>query len=181
MIGYCILPNSMFCACKCLIEVNCPRRPLLYVYVLYMYSACVCTYVYMYIHVYVYIHSNTHIFKGFDLVFGVLYFLKLFPPLLLWMYKVFTNGPGDLGSMPGWVIPKTLPCVTLSIIRWRSRVMWSNPGNGLVSSPSLWCSSYRKGSLWITLDYGSQLYLHRKHWETLMCIRMHLTPYTDTF
>ena len=23
------------------------------------------------------------------------------------MVRVFTNGPGDLGSIPGWVIPKT--------------------------------------------------------------------------
>ena len=23
------------------------------------------------------------------------------------MVKVFANGPGDLGSIPGWVIPKT--------------------------------------------------------------------------
>ena len=48
--------------------------------------------------------------------------------------RVFANGPGDLGSIPGRVIPKTLkwylipPCLTLSIIRYGSRVKWSNPG-----------------------------------------------------
>ena len=27
-------------------------------------------------------------------------------------------------------------------------------GNGVVPSPTPWCSSYRKGSLRVTLDYG---------------------------
>ena len=30
---------------------------------------------------------------------------------------------------------------------------------GVVPSPTHWCSSYRKGSLRVTLDYGRQLYL----------------------
>ena len=70
----------------------------------------------------------------------------------------------DLGSIPGRVIPKTQkwylmpPCLTLSIIRYRSRVKWSNPGKGIAPSPTPWCSSYRKGSLQVTLDYGRQLY-----------------------
>ena len=48
------------------------------------------------------------------------------------MYIVFANGPGDLGSIPGPVIPKTPkwylmpPCLTLSIIRFGSRVKCSN-------------------------------------------------------
>ena len=48
-------------------------------------------------------------------------------------------------------------CLTLSIIRYISRVKWSNPGKGVVPSPALWCSSYWKGSLQVTLDYGWQL------------------------
>ena len=51
------------------------------------------------------------------------------------------------------------PCLTLSIIRCGSRVKWSNPGNGVAPSPTPWCSSYRKGSLRVTLDYGRKLYL----------------------
>ena len=39
------------------------------------------------------------------------------------------------------------PCLTLSIIRYRSRVKWSNPGKGVVPSPKSQCSSYWKGSL----------------------------------
>ena len=29
---------------------------------------------------------------------------------------------------------------------------------GVAPSPTPWCSSYRKGNLWVTLDYGRQLY-----------------------
>ena len=50
------------------------------------------------------------------------------------------------------------PCLTLSIIRYRSRVKWSNPGNGVASSPTLWCSSYLKGRLGVTLNYDRQFY-----------------------
>ena len=34
----------------------------------------------------------------------------------------------------------TPPCLTLSIIRFGSRVKWSNPGKGVVPSPTHWCS-----------------------------------------
>ena len=50
------------------------------------------------------------------------------------------------------------PCLTLSNIRHISRVKWSNPGKGVVPSPTPQCSSYWKGSLWVVLDYGRQLY-----------------------
>ena len=52
-----------------------------------------------------------------------------------------------------------LSCLTLSIIRYVSRVKKSNPGKGVAPSPTPRCSSYRKGSLRVTLDYGHQLYL----------------------
>ena len=50
------------------------------------------------------------------------------------------------------------PCFTLSIIRCGSRVKWSNPGKGVAPSPTPWCSSYWKGTLWVTLDYSRKLY-----------------------
>ena len=51
------------------------------------------------------------------------------------------------------------PCLTLSIIRHGSRVKWSNPGKGVAPSPTPWSSSYQKGSLRVSLDYGRKLYL----------------------
>ena len=44
------------------------------------------------------------------------------------------------------------PCLALNTIRWGSRVKWNNPGNGVAPSPTPWCSSYWKGSLWVSLD-----------------------------
>ena len=69
------------------------------------------------------------------------------------------------------------PSLTLSLIRYRSRVKWSNLGKGVAPSPTPWCSSYWKGSLRVTLDYGRQLYffllyydvkvLHASHYATV--------------
>ena len=36
------------------------------------------------------------------------------------------------------------PCLRLSIIRYGSRVKWSNPGKGVAPSPTLWCSKLSK-------------------------------------
>ena len=79
--------------------------------------------------------------------------------------RLFTNCLGNLGSTPDRVIPKTLkwylilPCLTLSNIRYISRVKRSNTGNGVAPSPLPQCSSYWKGILRVALDYGRQLYL----------------------
>ena len=81
------------------------------------------------------------------------------------MVSVFANGLGDLGSIPGRVIPNTQKwylmstCLMLSIIRYRSRVKWGNPGKRVAPYPTPWCGSYQKMSLWVTLDYSHQLYL----------------------
>ena len=46
------------------------------------------------------------------------------------------------------------PCLTISIIRYVSRVKWSNSA----PSPTPRCSSYWKGSLLVALDFGRQLF-----------------------
>ena len=74
--------------------------------------------------------------------------------------RVFANGPGDLGSIPGRVIPKTQKMVLdtslLNTQHYKGKVEQSR--EGVAPSPTHWCSSYRKGSLRVTLDYGRQLY-----------------------
>ena len=80
--------------------------------------------------------------------------------------QMFANGLGDLGSIPGRVIPKTqkwyfIPLyLTLSDIRYVSRVKWSNPGKGVAPSPTPQYSSYWKGRLLVALDYGRQIYFY---------------------
>ena len=63
--------------------------------------------------------------------------------------RAFAHGPGDWGSILSRVIPKTqknrylmLPCLTLSIIGYGSKVKWSNPEKGVVPFPTPWRSSY---------------------------------------
>ena len=74
------------------------------------------------------------------------------------MVGVFAYGPGDRGSIPGRVIPKiqkiVLGAALLGAQHYKVRIRCSNPGKGVAPSPTLWCSSYRKGSLRVTLDYG---------------------------
>ena len=81
--------------------------------------------------------------------------------------KVFRQWSGRLGFNP-WVasyqrlkkwylIP---PCLTLSNIKYVSRVKCSNPGKGVAPFPTPRCGSYWKGSLRVTLDYSRQLYLY---------------------
>ena len=73
-------------------------------------------------------------------------------------YYVFANGPGDLGSIPGRVIPKTQKMVLDASlfntqyykVRIKGKVEQSR--EGVAPSPTPWCSSYRKGSLRVNLD-----------------------------
>ena len=79
--------------------------------------------------------------------------------------RVFANGPGDLGLIPGRVIPKTqkmvLDASLLNTQHYKVPIKGKvEPSReGVATYPTSWCSSYRKGSLRVTLDYGRQLYL----------------------
>ena len=92
--------------------------------------------------------------------------------------RVFPNGPGDTGSIPGRVISKTLKMVLdNSLLKTRQYKVhkWSNPGKGEAPSPAPWCSSYWKGSFLVTLDYGRQLYyLQWKEYNKKKEARMNL-------
>ena len=74
--------------------------------------------------------------------------------------EFFGSGPGDRDSIPGRVMPKPqkwhlmLLCLTFIIIKYRSRLNWINPKNGVVSSSKPRCSSIKKRSLQIALDSG---------------------------
>ena len=88
--------------------------------------------------------------------------------------RVFANGPGDLGSIPGRVIPKTQKMVIdaslLNTQHYKVRIKGKveQSREGVAPSPTPWHSSYRKGSLWVTLNYGRQLLLFYS--PTLQCI-----------
>ena len=73
--------------------------------------------------------------------------------------------PALLLFIPGRVIPKTqkmvLDASLLSTQHYKVRIKGKveQSRKGVAPSPTHWCSSYRKGSLRVTLDYGRQLYL----------------------
>ena len=93
------------------------------------------------------------------------YYLPIVPDIGL-AVRVFANGSGDQGSIPGRVIPKTKKKMVLdaSLLNTQHYKVWikgkvEQPREGVAPSHTPWCSSYRKGSLRVTLDYGRQLYL----------------------
>ena len=118
--------------------------------------------------------------RGIDFVTAYAYAMEMFHELqkkdiaflCILLLSVPAHWPSGLsvcqwsmipGSNPRWRHTKGFkngtPCLTLSNIRYISRVKWSNPGKGVVPNCIPWCSSYWKGSLRVTLDYGHQLYL----------------------
>ena len=72
--------------------------------------------------------------------------------------RVFAYDPGDLGSIPGRVIPKTLKMVLdtflLNTQQYKVRIKGKveDSREKELRSPTTQCSSYRKGSLRVTLD-----------------------------
>ena len=73
------------------------------------------------------------------------------------MVKVFANGPGNMGSIPDRVIPKTqkmvLNATLLNTQYYKVRIK-GNPGKGVAPFLTPWCTSYRKRCLRVTLNYG---------------------------
>ena len=71
--------------------------------------------------------------------------------------RVFANGPGDQGSIPGCIIPKTLKMVLdtsfLNTQKYKVHI------KSKVEQSRERSSSYWKGSLLVALDYSRQLYL----------------------
>ena len=73
--------------------------------------------------------------------------------------RVFANGPGDLGSIPGRVIAKTLEMVLdtslLNTQQYKVRIKGKveQTRKGVAPSPTPRCSSYWKGSLLVDFDY----------------------------
>ena len=80
---------------------------------------------------------------------------------------MFAKDQGDLGSIPGRVIPNTLKMVLdtslLNTQQYHVRikgVKWSNLGKGVAPTPTPRRSSHWKESLLVALDYCHQLYLY---------------------
>ena len=119
------------------------------------------TYIHSYICIYIYIYIDSYMYMY---IYKYIY-IFIYVWLIGRVSRVFANGPGDLGSIQGRVIPKTLKMVLDTSllntqqykVRIKAKVKWSNPGKGVAPSPTPRCSSYWKGSLLVALDYSRQL------------------------
>ena len=95
-----------------------------------------------------------------------IYIVYIISPDIGIMVRVFANGPGDLGSIPGWVIPKTQKVILdATFLNTQQYKVWikgkvEQSREKSAPSPTPWCSSYRKGSLLVALNYGCQLYFY---------------------
>ena len=76
--------------------------------------------------------------------------------------RVFANGLGDLGSIPGCNIPMTLKMVLDTYLLNTQQYKVHIKGK-VEQSPTLWCRSYCKGSLRVAFNYGCQLYIPPGH------------------
>ena len=79
------------------------------------------------------------------------------------MFRVFANGLGDPGSIPGRVRAKTKKIVLDGSllntqhykVKIKGKVEQSREKSS--ASPRPWCGSYQKANLRVTLNYGRQL------------------------
>ena len=105
----------------------------------------------IYIYIYIYIYIMCRLGKYVDYVH-----IEYRP--MSTIVREFANGLGDLGSIPGLVIPYTekmaLDASLLNTQHYKVRIKgkWSNPGKGVAPSPTPRYRDYWKGSLRVTLD-----------------------------
>ena len=100
------------------------------------------------------------------------YIVEIIPGSLGYVGRVLAYGLGNLGSIPGCVIPKTLKMVLdtylINTQQYKVRIKGKVEQSGERSStlPYTWCSSYWKGSLVVALDSGRQFYFYS---ESKLC------------
>ena len=133
----------------------------IYIYIYIYVCVCVCVCIFWH-HFFI----DTYLIEHNWIFLSTYFFVKPFE-LPYWSYYIWRElyqVPWDLGSIPGRVILKTLKMVPdtslLNTQQYKVRIEGKVEQSRERSSslPSLRCSSYRKGSLRIALDYGHQLY-----------------------
>ena len=117
---------------------------------------------------YYYIHFFFYFWESYEPPRNVLFkyqYCSSVPDIGI-IVRVFANGLGDLDSIPGRVIPNTQKMVLDAIllnnqhykVHIKGKVEQSRESSS-ASPPTTRCSSYRKRSLRVNLDYSCQLYL----------------------
>ena len=81
--------------------------------------ACICVHIYIYIYIYIYVQEDVILFSFFFFFFISTIYMYIYACVYMCVVDrlfglvgiVFANGPGDMGSISGRVIPKTLKMV----------------------------------------------------------------------
>ena len=150
---------------------------------MYTQTLCLCVWVCVWIEVFVYIYICIYIYLY------ILYFIRflLIIIIIIHIYECVSPMVRETWVQPQVVSYRRLekwysmpPCLTLSNIRYVSRVKLCNPEKGVASSPTPQSSSYWKGSLQVSLDYGRQLYYYIILYLILYNIT-HIHTHTHTY
>ena len=132
----------------------------MYVCIIYMHvyiRIYIYKYVYIYVYIYIYIFVYIYIYVCIYCICTYIYMYVYISPMA--RETCVQSQVESYQRLLKWYLMP--PCLTLSFIRYGSRVKWRNPGKGVAPYPTPWCSSYRKGDLQVTLIYGCQHYLYR--------------------
>ena len=104
---------------------------------------------YIYIYIYIYMFSRCNGYRCLEMIWIQLFSFQLWGIKYNFLSYWYVS---DIGMMVQSQIKSyqrlkkrylVIPCFTLSIMRYESKIKWNNPGKGETPSPTLWCCSYR--------------------------------------
>ena len=119
----------------------------IYIYIyIYIYMIFIISILELCIYIYIYIWYLIYLFK---VIYNRTLAWRLECPPMAQKTRVQSQVESYQRLRKWYLMPS---CLTLSTVRYGSRMKWSNPRKWVVPTPTLWCSSYRKRSLRVTLD-----------------------------
>ena len=107
--------------------------------------------------------------------------------IYIYIRRVFANGPGDRGSLPGRVILNTqkmvldAPLLNTQHYKVQIKVKWSNLGEKVASFLTPWCCIYWKRSIRVVLDNGRPTYIYITLYIFINSFRLIKVSFTEVF
>ena len=132
----------------------------IYLFIIIIYYLFIIYLLFIIVYLYLFVHKISiylYLFIYYSL-FIIIYLLFMVHLAIGLMSRLFAYGPGDRGSIPGQVMPKTqkmvldaaLICTQDFKVRIKGKVEQSREWSSALPTPR--CSSYWKGSLQVTFD-----------------------------
>ena len=108
------------------------------------------------IYIYIYIYKISAKANENELVW--MFLVELYVGMIVKVFAVMVQSQIEsFQRLKKWYLMPS--CLTLRIIRYRSRVKSSHPWNRVAPSATIWCSIYRKGRRRVIPDNSRLLYL----------------------